>query len=44
MISDPVKANRSCRRFYENRTVELKLLKELVEINFLTLSASNDKI
>jgi nitroreductase len=41
MISDLVKANRSCRRFYENHTVELEILKELVDLARLSASAAN---
>ena len=41
MISDLIKANRSCRRFYENQTVELEILKELVDLARLSASAAN---
>jgi nitroreductase len=41
MISDLIKANRSCRRFYENQTVELEILKELVDLARLCASAAN---
>jgi len=44
MLSDPVKANRSCRRFDEDQKVALNTLKEIVEINFLTPTVSNDKL
>jgi nitroreductase len=41
MISDLVKANRSCRRFYENHTLDLEILKELVDLARLSASAAN---
>ena len=41
MISDLIKANRSCRRFYENQKVELEILKELVDLARLCASAAN---
>ena len=41
MISELVKANRSCRRFYEDHQVELKTLEELVDLARLSASAAN---
>lgn len=41
MISELVKANRSCRRFYEDHQVELKTLEELVDLARLSASGAN---
>jgi nitroreductase len=41
MISDLVKANRSCRRFYEDHQVDLKTLEELVDLARLSASGGN---
>ena len=41
MISELVKANRSCRRFYEDHQVELKTLEELVDLARLSASTAN---
>ena len=41
MISELVKANRSCRRFYEEHQVELKTLEELVDLARLSASGGN---
>ena len=41
MISELVKANRSCRRFYEDHPVELKTLEELVDLARLSASGAN---
>jgi nitroreductase len=41
MIGDLVKANRSCRRFHEDQPVELKTLKELVDLARLSASGAN---
>jgi len=41
MINDLIKANRSCRRFFENHTVDLEILKELVDLARLSASAAN---
>ncbi|MGD8741073.1 MAG: nitroreductase family protein [Desulfobacterales bacterium] len=41
MIGDLVKANRSCRRFYEDHEVDLKTLEELVDLARLSASGAN---
>lgn len=41
MLRDLVKANRSCRRFYEDRQVALNTLEELVDLARLSASAAN---
>jgi len=41
MIKDLVKKNRSCRRFYEDYSIELEQLRELVELARLSASAGN---
>ena len=41
MISELVKANRSCRRFYEDHQVELKTLEDLVDLARLSASGGN---
>ncbi|MDI6686808.1 MAG: nitroreductase family protein [Desulfobacterales bacterium] len=41
MISDLIKKNRSCRRFYQDHAVSLKTLKELVNLARLSASAAN---
>ena len=41
MISELVKANRSCRRFHEDHQIELKTLEELVDLARLSASGAN---
>jgi len=41
MIEDLVRKNRSCRRFYQNRSVDLDTLKGLVNLGRLSASAGN---
>jgi len=41
MIRDLVIKNRTCRRFHQNRTVNLETLKELVDLARLSGSAAN---
>lgn len=41
MISDLVKANRSCRRFYEDHPLDLKTLEALVDLARLSASGGN---
>ena len=41
MISELVKANRSCRRFYEDDQIELKTLEDLVDLARLSASGAN---
>lgn len=41
MIADLIRKNRSCRRFYQDFTVELNTLRELVDLARLSPSASN---
>ena len=41
MISELVKENRSCRRFYEDHAVALETLKELTDLARLSASAAN---
>ena len=41
MLRDLVKANRSCRRFYEDYQVALNTLEELVDLARLSASAAN---
>jgi nitroreductase len=41
MIAELVKENRSCRRFYEDHAVELKILEDLVDLARLSASAAN---
>jgi nitroreductase len=41
MIAELVKENRSCRRFYEDHAVDLKTLKDLVELARLSASLAN---
>jgi nitroreductase len=41
MLRDLVKANRSCRRFYEDHQVPLNTLEELVDLARLSASAAN---
>ena len=41
MISDLVKANRSCRRFYEDQPVDLKTLEALVDLARMSASGAN---
>lgn len=41
MINDLVKANRSCRRFYEDQPVDLKTLESFVDLARLSASGAN---
>ena len=41
MITDLVQANRSCRRFYEDHTVDAKTLEALVDLARLSASGAN---
>lgn len=41
MIADLVKENRSCRRFFEDHSIELKILEELVNLARLSASTAN---
>jgi nitroreductase len=41
MIDDLIKANRSCRRFYEDHEVDLKTLRDLVNLGRLSASGAN---
>lgn len=41
MIAELIKKNRSCRRFYQDRSVSVKTLKELVDLARLSASAAN---
>lgn len=41
MIRDLIVKNRSCRRFYENETVDLEVLHELVDLARLSPSGAN---
>jgi len=41
MISDLIKANRSCRRFYRDHPLELATLRALVDLARLSASAAN---
>jgi nitroreductase len=41
MLSDLIKKNRACRRFYQNHAVDNKTLKELVDLARLSASAGN---
>jgi nitroreductase len=41
MISDLVKGNRSCRRFFEDQAVDLKKLEALVDLARLSASGAN---
>ena len=41
MIDDLIRKNRSCRRFYQNRSVDLNTLIELVNLARLSPSAAN---
>ena len=41
MIGDLIKANRSCRRFYEEHPVDLKMLEVLVDLARLSASGAN---
>ena len=41
MIADLIRKNRSCRRFYQNREVELETLKGLINLARLSASAAN---
>lgn len=41
MIADLIRKNRSCRRFYEDQTVDLGTLEDLVNLGRLSASAAN---
>ncbi|MBI2288419.1 MAG: nitroreductase family protein, partial [Chloroflexi bacterium] len=41
MLKDLILQNRSCRRFYQDVTIELKTLRELVDLARLSASAAN---
>ena len=41
MIENLIKANRSCRRFYENHSLDIVTLKELVNLGRLSASGAN---
>ena len=41
MLRDLVLKNRSCRRFYQDNTIELETLRELVDLARLSASGSN---
>ena len=41
MIADLIKKNRSCRRFYQNHSVDIETLKEIVDLARLSASAGN---
>jgi nitroreductase len=41
MIAELIKANRSCRRFYEDQAVDLKTLEALVDLARLSASGAN---
>ena len=41
MIGDLIKENRSCRRFYEDHPVDLKMLEALVDLARLSASGAN---
>ncbi len=41
MIADLIRKNRSCRRFYQNREVDLETLKGLINLGRLSASAAN---
>ena len=41
MIADLIRQNRSCRRFYQDHTVDLETLKRLVDLARLSASAAN---
>ena len=41
MIADLIKANRSCRRFYEEHVIDLETLETLVDLARLSASAAN---
>ncbi|MCG2758387.1 MAG: nitroreductase family protein [Desulfobacteraceae bacterium] len=41
MIADLIKKNRTCRRFYQNHSVDTDTLKELVDLARLSASAGN---
>jgi nitroreductase len=41
MIEDLIRKNRSCRRFYEDRSVKMDQLKEMVNLARLSASAAN---
>lgn len=41
MIADLIRKNRSCRRFYQNKDVDLETLKGLINLGRLSASAAN---
>lgn len=41
MIADLIRKNRSCRRFYQNREVDVETLKGLINLGRLSASAAN---
>ena len=41
MLADLVLKNRSCRRFYQKHNVDVKILKELVDLARLSASGGN---
>ncbi len=41
MIADLIRKNRSCRRFYQNREVDMETLKGLINLARLSASAAN---
>jgi len=41
MITDLIRRNRSCRRFYEDHAIDLETLKSLVDLARLSASAAN---
>jgi len=41
MIADLIRKNRSCRRFYEDQTIDLATLEDLVNLGRLSASAAN---
>jgi len=41
MIADLIRKNRSCRRFYEDQTIDLETLEDLVNLGRLSASAAN---
>ncbi|CAB5145148.1 Uncharacterized nitroreductase family protein CT0345 [Olavius algarvensis associated proteobacterium Delta 3] len=41
MIADLIRKNRSCRRFYEDQTIDLGTLEDLVNLGRLSASAAN---
>ena len=41
MISELIRKNRSCRRFYQDHTIDTQTLKEFVDLARLSPSAAN---